>query len=143
MIKTLRNLSLFILLVIASQSHGQIVKEDRKEDHIDIEYNECLAKDSTYVNLCNCAFVAFDKWNKELDVSYKKLLKNLKAEKDKNSLKQAQAAWLIFRDAEFKAYNNIFNIPGGKWCGLRQDGRIDIVRERALQLRNYAESFKK
>jgi len=143
MIKLFRNLSLFVLLITASQSRAQTVGEDHKEDRIDVEYNECITKDSSYANICNCAFVAYDKWTKELDIAYKKLLKNLKKETDKTALKQAQAAWILFKDAEFKAYDNIFNIPGGKWCGLRQDGRIDIVRGRALQLRSYAEALRK
>ncbi len=142
MLKYLRNLSLLLLLVTAFQSRAQAVKEGRKEDRIDVEYDACLTKDTSSANICDCAFVAYDKWNKELDNAYRKLLKNLKREKDKTALKQAQLAWVAFRDAEFKAYDFMFNVPGGKWCSLRQDGRIDIVRARTLQLRSYAESFK-
>jgi len=137
-----RHLFLILLLTAGSESRAQTVRTERKEDRIDIEYNECLNKDSSSANICNCAFVAYDKWNKEMDNAYKKILKNLKKEKDKNALKQAQAAWVVFKDAEFKAYDFMFNIPGPNWCSLRQDGRIDVVRARTLQLRSYAESFK-
>jgi uncharacterized protein YecT (DUF1311 family) len=138
-----RKLLLIVLLFSVFQSRAQTARVERKEDRIDIEYDNCLSKDTSTANICDCAFVAFDKWNKELDAAYKKLLRNLKKEKDKDALKQAQAAWVVFKDAEFKAYDFMFNIPGPNWCSLRQDGRIDIVRARTLQLRSYAESFKK
>jgi uncharacterized protein YecT (DUF1311 family) len=142
MIKYFKNLSLIVLLASAANGHAQTLREERQEDRIDVEYNECLNKDSSSVNICNCAFVAYDKWNKELDNAYKKVLKTLKKEKDRDALKQSQTAWVVFKDAEFKAYDFMFNIPGTNWCSLRQDGRIDIVRARTLQLRSYAESFK-
>lgn len=137
-----RNLLIPLLLLAAFQCPAQATKLERKEDNIDIEYNNCINKDTAYANICNCAFVAYDKWNKELDNAYKKLMKSLKKDADKSALKTAQSAWLSFKNAEFKAYDNIFNLPGGKWCSLRQDGRIDVIRDRALQLRSYAEALK-
>ena len=110
---------------------------------IDIDYHACLAKDTSYANVCNCAYTAYDKWDKEMDKAYGKLLKILKKEKDKNVLKESQTAWMAYRDAEFKSYDNMFDLPGAKWCGLRQDGRIDIVRSRAVQFSNYIEVLKK
>jgi len=114
-----------------------------KEDHIDEEYHKCLLKDTGYVTICDCAFVAYEKWEKEMNNTYDKLLKTLKKEKEKTALKQSQNAWATYKEAEFTTYNYIFNIPGNKWCSIRQDGRIDIVRSRTLQLRNYLESLKK
>ena len=77
-----------------------------------------------------------------MNEAYKKLLKELKKEKDKTALKQAQTTWLAYRDATFRSYDMMFDIPGGNWCRLRHDDRIDIVRTRALQLQNYYEVLK-
>ncbi len=117
--------------------------QSSKEDAIDIAYRDCLLKDTSSGNIDACAFVAYGKWNKELDKTYDKLMKTLKKTKDKNALKQSQTAWKAYRDAEFTSYDNMFNSPGKKWCALRQSGRIDIVRTRVLQLRGYLESMKK
>ena len=104
---------------------------------IDKAYDACIAKDTSCGNLYNCAFEAYAAWDRMMDKEYKKLLKNLKAEKDKTAMKLAQTAWVNYRDNEFKAYDNIFNKQGSCWTQLRATGRIDIVRKRALQLLQY------
>ncbi len=134
-----RYLILILFLLVAFHVSAQTVKEDA----IDIAYRDCLLKDTSSGNIDACAFIAYGKWDKELDKAYGKLMKELKKTKDKAALKQSQAAWKAYRDAEFTSYNNMFNCPGNKWCMRRQDGRIDIVRARVLQLRSYAEAMKK
>ena len=135
----IKSLLLLPFLLLAINVSAQTVKEDA----IDIAYRDCLLKDTSSGNIDACAFIAYGKWNKELDNAYNKLMKSLKKAKDKAALKQSQIAWKAYRDAEFTSYNNMFNCPGNKWCRRRQDGRIDIVRARVLQLRGYAESMKK
>ncbi len=132
-------LILIILLLPAFHAFSQTVKEDA----IDIAYRDCLLKDTSSGNIDACAFIAYGKWNKELDNAYNKLMKSLKKAKDKTALKQSQTAWKAYRDAEFASYDNMFNRPGNKFCLMRQNGRIDVVRARVLQLRGYAESMKK
>ena len=131
---------LLIPLLLFAYHHSA---QTGKEDVIDIDFQDCLLKDTSSGNIDGCAFVAYGKWNKELDKAYDKLMKSLKKPKDKAALKQSQIAWKAYRDAEFTSYDNMFNCPGNKWCLLRQSGRIDIVRARTLQLRSYAESMKK
>jgi uncharacterized protein YecT (DUF1311 family) len=129
----------FLLLLLAAtlQSAGQTKKQDR----IDEEYEQCLRKDTSYTGVSNCSFEAYGKWNKEMTKTYNKLISKLKTEKNKAAMKQSQKAWLTYRDAEFNSYNYMFNQPGNKWDILRQQGRIEIVRERTLQLRDYLESI--
>ena len=110
---------------------------------IDIAYQKCVGNDTSCVTISDCAFAAYDKWNKEMEHAYKRLLGTLKKAKDKAAVKKAQAAWIAYRDATFQAYDNMFNIPGSKWCRARHDDRIDLVRARLLQLNNYNETFKK
>ena len=117
--------------------------QDKKENDIDKEYLACVANDTACPNVSDCAFRAYDRWNKEMEDAYKKLLHELKKEDEKEALKQAQDAWLNYRDYTFKSYDMMFDIPGNKWCRLRHDDRIDIVRTRALQLQNYFEVLKK
>jgi uncharacterized protein YecT (DUF1311 family) len=118
------------------------IAQTTRQDKIDENYFNCLQKDTSYVNICNCAFEAFGKWDKEMDRTYNKLLRTLKKDKDKAAIKHSQKAWLAFKDAEFNTYNNIYNLPGNNWSLLRQNGRIDLLRARTLQLREYLEALK-
>jgi len=139
---------LLLVICIACSSHSvaQLSTEndiDKKENTIDVEYRNCVAKDTACPNISDCAFRAYDRWNKEMEDTYKDLLHELKKEDEKEALKQSQDAWLAYRDYTFKSYDLMFDLPGNKWCRLRHDDRILIVRSRALQLKNYFEVLKK
>jgi len=139
-----RRVVLVILFVVAIFSMaGAQEREGKQENEIDMKYNECLDKDTSAGNIYTCSFEAYARWNKVLDRAYDHVLKSLKNAKDKAAFKQAQDAWIAYRDKEFKAYDNMFNLPGAKWVLLRASGRIDIVRTRALQLELYYEAFDK
>ena len=137
---TLLKLALILCLSVFSTA---IYAQAAKQDPIDVAYKTCLATDTSSANIDACAFVAYGKWDKEMESAYKKLLRVLKKETDKTALKQSQTAWAAYRDASFKSYDNMFNRPGCKWCLLRHDDRIEVVRARTLQLRNYIEALKK
>jgi uncharacterized protein YecT (DUF1311 family) len=110
---------------------------------IDREYQECLAKDTSAGNLYNCSFEAYAAWDRMMDKEFKKLIRNLRSDKDKSAMKQAQTAWMAYRDAEFKSYDNMFNRPGSYWIRMRAQGRIEVVRARALQLAAYNTDIEK
>jgi len=132
---------LFILLALTLPATCTFAQE-QKEDPIDAAYNACVAKDTSVASISTCAFTAYKKWEKEMNNAYDKLNRTLKKDKDKLALKQSQNAWMAYRDAEFTAYDHMFNHPGCKWCYSRQNGRVEIVRARALQLRGYLEALK-
>jgi uncharacterized protein YecT (DUF1311 family) len=117
--------------------------QTKKEEDIDVDYQKCVLQDSSCTNVSGCAFIAYDKWEKKMNNTYDALLRELKKEEDKTALKASQAAWLAYRSATFASYDKMFNIPGDKWCRLRHEDRIDIVRTRTLQLRTYFENLKK
>jgi uncharacterized protein YecT (DUF1311 family) len=110
-----------------------------KKDPIDQSYEDCLRKDTSIANISNCAYVAYAKWNKELEKYYNKIQRELKKAKDKSSFIQSQRAWQAYRDAEFNSYDNMFNRPGDRWTYIRANNRVDIVKARVLQLREYYE----
>ena len=140
----MRNFRGFLwICVFLFLAHGVSYGQSKQGNIIDVTYTECVEKDTSVGNICTCAFDAYAKWDKLMDREYKKLLKSLRLDKDKTALKQAQNAWIAYRDNEFKSYDNIFNHPGNKWCLLRANGRIDIVRARALQLQAYNNAFDK
>ena len=122
-------------LLFALPCHAQVV------DEVDVQYKACIAKDSSSGNICNCAYTAYGKYDEQMNKAYKKLLKSLKQPKMKAVLQQSQAAWVAYRDAEFKTYDVMFNLPGDKWCGVRQYDRLEVVKSRILLLRNYTDAL--
>ena len=127
-----------LLTISATRSHAQEVKQDP----IDLEYYAAILKDTSVAGISTCSFTAYKKWEKEMNNAYDRLNRMLKKDKEKQALKQSQTAWKAYRDAEFTSYDHMFNRPGSKWCFSRQDGRVDVVRARALQLRSYIEALK-
>ncbi len=137
----MKSINIFLiisLLVLSINASAQT----RREDRIDEEYRKCLMKDTSYAVLADCSFKAYEKWDKELNKAYNKLIEKIKKEKNKEAMRQAQAAWRAYRDAEFNAYNYMFNQPGNEMAIMREEGRIEVVRERTLQLRAYIEALK-
>ena len=130
----------FLIFMLASS--GSCLAQTNREDHIDEEYRQCLLRDTAYVNISDCSFKAFEQWHKEMSKAYDKLLDKLKKEKDRTAMKQAQSAWLAYKDAEFNSYDYMFNLPGNKMSLMRAEARIEVVRERTLQLRAYIEALK-
>jgi len=133
----------FLFLFFTTFIALSVSAQDRKQDDIDIEYNKCVVKDSACPNVSDCAFRAYAAWEKQMKDEYDRLLRELKKEDDKLALKQAQEAWLAYRDATFTSYDFMFDIPGNKWCLQRHEDRIGLVRDRALQLRSYYELLRK
>ena len=144
--KCISILLLIICTALSPHSFAQLKQGndiDKKENDIDIDYEKCVAKDTACPNVSDCAYRAYDKWHHEMEDAYKALLHELKKEEEKEALKQSQDAWIAYRDYTFKSYDMMFDLPGDKWCRLRHDDRIGIVRARALQLKNYFEVLKK
>jgi len=131
------------LLVIALSfpvfAHAQ--DESYKEEDIDLEYRLCKLKDSSVSNICDCAFIAYDKWNKQLDAAEKRLDKLLK-EENRLQLKKSDTSWMAYKDQEFTLFDYIYSKQGNYWCTLRQDSRIDVIKTRTIQLRNYFEAIR-
>jgi len=125
-------------LLCSVAAHGQT----EKEDDIDLEYRYCKLKDSSSANISDCAFIAYDRWDKQLDAAYKHLDRLLKDGAERDKLKADEKAWETYKDAEFLLFDFMFDKPGSYWCELRHDSRINILRERTLLLRNYYEARK-
>jgi len=132
-------LSLICALFITLPCNAQQVNDDP----VDEQYRECIKIDSTSGNICTCAYIAYGKYNEQMNKTYKKLLKSLKLPKEKTVLQQSQTAWMAYRDAEFKTYDVMFNLPGDKWCGIRQYDRLEIVKARIISLKNYLIALEK
>jgi uncharacterized protein YecT (DUF1311 family) len=80
--------------------------------------------------------------DKELNALYKNLQAKLPAEKQQQ-LKQSQIAWLEYRDLEFAFVEDNWNKAdfGSSSSITRGQFKANIVRERVIQLMNYARAY--
>jgi uncharacterized protein YecT (DUF1311 family) len=113
-----------------------------QETHeIDRAHAACLEKAHTTVQMTECSGAARDQWDAELNKNYKELLGALKPAA-KLSLRFAQKEWMRFRDAEIKNIGAIYGtLQGTVYIPMRAESAMEIVRARAMQLRQYCDAL--
>lgn len=113
---------------------------DEETHPIDGFVNDCIARDNSPANLRNCLFVAYEKWDEELNRVYNELKGNL-SEKQKAALKASQLKWLEYRDREFDFIDRLYPEKGNANATLRAEDRLRMLRERVLALRGHLHGF--
>jgi uncharacterized protein YecT (DUF1311 family) len=126
-------LAALFLLLLATVSFAQ----DESKHPIDKAYDACADKDPSTAGLVRCTDIAYLAWDKELNKNYLALMSKLKpAQKD--VLKAAQLEWIKLRDADFKLIDSLYDtLQGTMYIPMRLDSRLELVKRRALQLKDY------
>lgn len=106
------------------------IQAKEKEHKIDRWLSQQLEKDLTTYEMLNSIYKGSKMWDKEMNISYKYLMKHLNAEQKKN-LKKAQRAWIVFRDAENTSRESILE-------DRRKFGTLGLVESAS----NYYEMIK-
>ena len=107
---------------------------DTARHPIDIKLERCLSHSNAIMPRAECYSTAYTAWEKDIDVSEKKLLAKA-GEKEKVSLAASQIAWEKYRDARFQQIADRYNkMRGTGYIPVRVKVRMEILRERALQL---------
>jgi uncharacterized protein YecT (DUF1311 family) len=123
----------------AKESKAAATEVAEEKHPIDREYDECMEKHSSTAGMVECTDKAYKKWDAELNRAYGELLKKLPAKKAA-ILKQSQRDWLIYRDANFRLIDAIYDeLQGTMYIPMRLYAKLRIVRERALLLSGYVE----
>ncbi len=115
--------------------------EDQQKHRIDVEHEKCLslAENQSTHGMIHCANEAYGRWDRELNVVYKKLMNALDAG-GREKLKRSQVAWLQYRDLEFAHIDAVHkNLEGTMYQPIRVNNRVRIVRDRVLELSAYLE----
>ncbi|MDM8562650.1 DUF1311 domain-containing protein [Candidatus Marithioploca araucensis] len=119
-----------------------------EEKHpIDIKTEACMEKDYSTLGMMNCSAQSEKLWDTELNRVYRGLQSQLN-EKAKKQLKNAQLQWLKYRNAEFKAIDEIYSVlyeksgGGTMWRLLPINAKVEIIKERVLVLTGYLTNFK-
>ena len=104
---------------------------------IDKAEDACISKTSSTADMLRCTNIAEIAWDKEMNKYYNLLMKKLSPEQ-KNELLKAQKSWLGFRYNSFTFINNsIREKQGTMYLNVASGHRREIVKQRALQLKEY------
>ncbi len=108
-----------------------------QEKHpIDKFLEDCLDKNLTNAGMANCTYEARVLWDKEMNKYYDLLMKIFNKD-EQMKLREAQRAWLKFRDAEFANIKEIYEGQGTMFIVIQAADRLEIVKQRAEALRVY------
>ncbi|MDX1440369.1 MAG: lysozyme inhibitor LprI family protein [Rubricoccaceae bacterium] len=127
--------SALLLLILPS-----VVSAQQDSEHpIDLRLDECIEEDPSTHGTVACMRTAYDEWDAELNRVYQQLLTELSHDDDATaSLRSAQRAWIGFRDAELAFSAHLYGTRDGTmWQVVAAGARVDIVRQRALDLSDY------
>ena len=108
---------------------------------IDIRLQECLDTDSNQTTQGMTVFEseAQDQWFREMTKYYKLLLELLSPE-EKKKLEITQKRWMEYRESELDfAGSTYYNMEGTLWRVVAAGRACDIVKQRALELKEYYE----
>ena len=112
------------------------------QNKIDQDLEKCLSQRNSTAGQVSCVSSARGSWDKELNKSYLSLSQKL-SKTEKNELVEAQRNWMKFRDSEFKLIDKYyFGVKKGTlFYVIAENKKLEIVKERTLQLKDYDEQF--
>lgn len=139
-------LSFFLTLYLFNLAVAQNADVSEEELHpIDISLNECLDIEENYSThgMLNCINEAAKQWDNELNAVYQDLRSRLN-EEEKEALRQTQLKWIEFRDAEIAFAGTLYgNMQGTMFILFYSSRRLDIIKDRTIELNGYLSDVKK
>ncbi|GGO80046.1 hypothetical protein GCM10011348_15860 [Marinobacterium nitratireducens] len=130
----MKSLSTYVFASILSVSGG-VSAFDANE--VEREFDACLSQDSTTYGMERCANEFHQRWDNLLNQAYRELMTVLD-EDGQQKLRDAQRAWIKFRDSEITNMDNIYSHTQGSMYIVVYAGNVmDITKARAMQLNGY------
>ena len=150
----MRSLKIISILLFSILEFQTAFSQSNNVEHpLDEEYQKCLQEDLGNYGERRCHSEFEEKWDKELNVNYNYLIELLEIHMDPihgdqtvdsitlTNLRTAQRQWLKYRDEEFKLINKLYDRKGSMYYTIKTFRRMSIVRQRALELMRYCNSF--
>ncbi|MEI6950833.1 lysozyme inhibitor LprI family protein [Paraflavisolibacter sp. H34] len=130
---------LIILTVIIVLSCKISFGQDSRQHAIDTKLKKCQETNGSTIGLVECKENAEKDWDAELNKYYKLLLGTLSVD-EKQTLRETQREWLLFKEKEVKFYLKVYGSKDGSmWNVVIADKKMQIVRQRAIDLMGYYE----
>ena len=105
-----------------------------KEHPIDSWLKGCMEKDPSTQGTNACLGQALVRWDSEMNRVYQELNGRLDAE-GCNTLREAQRAWMAFRDRELAWLGEFYGrLQGSMYGSMLVADRVEVTRKRALEL---------
>lgn len=132
--KEFKNIVLLILMAVVFSG---CTTQTTSSNPIDRAEEECIAKASSTYEMNRCSVIAQKKWEQEIQNSLDTLKKNL-TEDDYAVIEKSQQAWNEYKIAEYELIDKIISYKQGTmYSNVREGLRTDILKQRALKLKEY------
>jgi len=114
-----------------------------KEMHpIDKFLEKCISDNSTTDGMNRCTGEATTMWDEEMNKNYN-LLMGILDNKEKQQLRDAQVAWINYRDSETDfRMDTLLGLKGAMYSNMATAEKMDIVKRRAFELKQFYETLK-
>ena len=129
--------TVFAALSIVSVILGPAAYAQADSKHpIDVQLNLCLQDSLSTAGMRECCYVAMEAWDAEMNKTYAPLLAAL-APEGQSALREAQRAWLAFRDKQLELNNTFYleEMQGTMYHVMATNANLDEVKDRALGLK--------
>lgn len=124
-------------LFCALLTNSTYAQEELTEEAIEKKLEICLDENYTTMGMIECMNEYAKNWDTLLNKYYKLLKAELKQD-GKNYLKEAEIAWIKFRDAENELIEHIFtSLEGTMYLPMLAEEKATLIKTRALQLKSY------
>lgn len=139
----MKNIFLLVSILLATTfAHSQDVGDSTAianpgGEWIDSRLADCLkAKDITTVEQNDCLYTALEQWEKQLSDTYSLVVSQVD-EPGKSALKSAQAAWLSYKNSQFKFLEQYYgSMQGTMYKQVMITEKIEVVKRRFAELYN-------
>ena len=131
-------LAIGLLVLVPYASAAEPFCKTNKVHPIDAQLErEMNASGGVTEHMRNAQTRAYEQWDRELNIVYKELMGHLPGE-EVDSLRKAQKAWLVFRDAETDFFWSESISGGGTLQSIIvSDYKLELVKTRVCQLMNF------
>lgn len=126
-----------VLLILMAFVFSGCTTQTTSSNPIDRAEEECIAKTSSTYEMNRCSVIAQKKWEQEIQNNLDTLKKNL-TEDDYAVIEKSQQAWNEYKIAEYELIDKIISYKQGTmYSNVREGLRTDILKQRALKLKEY------
>lgn len=128
--------SILVATLLVGLSAGIALADD---DQIDVDLDACLDNEMSTQGMVECYGAAYEAWDAALNSAYGAVMSGL-SKSEAGALREAQRAWIKFRDAESAFLGTLLTPDRGSMMRLTINAMMtDIVKQRALALRSLDE----
>jgi len=104
---------------------------------IEVKMNNCIDKNPSTAGVTGCLDTAYTEWDAELNKFYK-LLTGIINTTQKTALRNAERAWLEYRDKEFALLELLYQTKeGSMFQPMLMYDKVTVVKKRALELEDH------